>query len=133
MYLIKEKFEVFRRGQFGMKCISTLIQEKTKDKTGEINILRKCYYNSLIKDFILAFCLLRYGLISIGVPGLTDFHTKSMSLSLRAMHPLVQLKSWTMSENRPYPFFWPWIMISPPGSMPRFLASSRSFAFGYEM
>ena len=63
-----------------------------------------------------------YGLISIGVPGGTASHTESMSLLVKAMHPLVQLKSWVTNEIIPHLFGWPWIMISPTGLTPRFLA-----------
>jgi hypothetical protein len=56
-----------------------------------------------------------------------------MLLSVNAMHPFVQLKNWMIHPKEPHPFDCPWIMMSPPGLTPRFLARARSSALGYEM
>lgn len=56
-----------------------------------------------------------YGTISIGVPGSTAAQTASMSLLLRAMQPSVQSMCWVRKASQPRPFFWPWIMMAPPG------------------
>ena len=71
-----------------------------------------------------------HGRISIGMPIATRGQISSISRSVTAMHPLVQL-------NRQWPAPYcrrsgakPWIMISPPAGSPKPRARSRSCSFG---